>query len=318
MFHHITVLLEESVDALAIKPDGIYVDATLGGAGHSLRIAEQLGDSGRLICFDQDDKAIENAKSRLADHMHKVTIVRRNFRYVEEELEKLHISGIDGILFDLGVSSPQLDEADRGFSYHQDSRLDMRMDTTQPLSAYEVVNDYAFGDLARIFFKYGEEKFSKQIARAIEREREKAPIETTGQLVEIIKSAIPAAARRTGGHPAKRVFQAIRIEVNDELGAFEDALDGALRVLNMNGRLAVITFHSLEDRICKTFFKKWSETPPLPRGLPIVPDYLLPPLSLVKRKPIVPSDEELEQNRRARSSKLRVAEKVREPNQSLK
>ncbi|MGL4522443.1 MAG: 16S rRNA (cytosine(1402)-N(4))-methyltransferase RsmH [Bacilli bacterium] len=309
MFHHITVLLQESVDALNIKPDGKYVDATLGGAGHSLLIAQQLNENGRLFCFDQDDTAIAHAKQKLHEHMDKITIVRSNFRHMQSELEALGVDAVDGVLFDLGVSSPQLDEADRGFSYHQESRLDMRMDTTQSKDAYEVVNTYSFGDLARIFFTYGEEKFAKQIARNIEKQREIKPIESTGELVEIIKDSIPHAARRTGGHPAKRVFQAIRIEVNDELNAFSDALTGATAMLAPNGRLAVITFHSLEDRMCKKFMKEHSSLPALPRGLPIIPDHMKPELMLVTKKPIVPSENEVEANRRARSSKLRIAQK---------
>ncbi len=252
MFDHTTVLLKETVDGLNINPDGIYVDCTLGGAGHSEYLVKQLSPQGRLICFDQDTIAIENAKIRLADYLDRVTFVHSNFRYLKEELYKLNIYKVDGILYDLGVSSPQLDTPERGFSYHHDAPLDMRMDQTAELTAFHVVNEWSYEDLVRIFFRYGEEKFSKQVARKIEEARKKAPIETTGQLVELIKDGIPAAARRKGGHPAKRIFQAIRIAVNDELGAAEDSLVDAIELLKIGGRISVITFHSLEDRLCKT------------------------------------------------------------------
>lgn len=312
MFDHTTVLLKETVDGLNINPQGIYVDCTLGGAGHSEYLVQQLSSEGRLICFDQDTTAIENAKVRLADYLDRVTFVHSNFRYVKEELEKLNIQKIDGILYDLGVSSPQLDTPERGFSYHHDAPLDMRMDQTASLSAFHVVNEWAYEDLVRIFFRYGEEKFSKQIARKIEEARKNAPIETTGQLVELIKEGIPAPARRKGGHPAKRVFQAIRIAVNDELGAAEDSLVDAIDVLKVGGRISVITFHSLEDRLTKSIFKEASSLPDLPPGLPVIPDEYKPTLKLVTRKPIVPTDEELEQNNRSRSAKLRIAEKINE------
>ncbi|MFC7372071.1 16S rRNA (cytosine(1402)-N(4))-methyltransferase RsmH [Fictibacillus iocasae] len=308
MFDHITVLLKESVDALDVKPDGIYVDCTLGGAGHSALILSKL-TTGHLYAFDQDDKAIENAKEMLSAHEGKFTIIRSNFRYIKEELEHLGVTKVDGVLFDLGVSSPQLDEADRGFSYQHDAPLDMRMDQTAPLSAHEVVNEWPFEKLTRIFWQYGEEKFSKQIARKIEAHRTKKSIETTGELVEIIKEAIPAPARRTGGHPAKRTFQAIRIAVNDELNAFEEALKDSIDILKKGGRIAVITFHSLEDRACKTILKKESTGPELPPGLPIIPEEYKPTLKLITRKPILPSDQEVDDNRRSRSAKLRVAEK---------
>lgn len=312
MFDHTTVLLKETVDGLNINPQGIYVDCTLGGAGHSEYLVQQLSSEGRLICFDQDTTAIENAKVRLADYLDRVTFVHSNFRYVKEELQKLNIQKIDGILYDLGVSSPQLDTPERGFSYHHDAPLDMRMDQTAPLSAFHVVNEWAYEDLVRIFFRYGEEKFSKQIARKIEETRKTAPIETTGQLVELIKEGIPAPARRKGGHPAKRVFQAIRIAVNDELGAAEDSLVDALELLKVGGRISVITFHSLEDRLTKSIFKEASSLPDLPPGLPVIPDEYKPSLKLVTRKPIVPTDEELEKNNRSRSAKLRIAEKISE------
>jgi 16S rRNA (cytosine1402-N4)-methyltransferase len=311
MFNHTTVLLKETVDGLNIRPDGIYVDCTLGGAGHSEYILSKLSADGQLLAFDQDDIAIENAKKRLSGFEGNVTFIKSNFRHIKEELESRGIKAVDGVLYDLGVSSPQLDTPERGFSYHHDAPLDMRMDMQGDLSAYDVVNHWPFEQLVRIFFKYGEEKFSKQIARKIEAAREKTPITTTGELVELIKEGIPAPARRTGGHPAKRVFQAIRIAVNDELAAFEDSLKNAIDILNPAGRISVITFHSLEDRICKTIFKEASSGPDLPPGLPIIPEEYKPVLKLVNRKPIVPSEEELNLNNRSRSAKLRIAEKIK-------
>ncbi len=310
MFEHTTVLLKETVDGLNINPDGIYVDCTLGGAGHSEYLVKQLSSKGRLICFDQDTTAIENAKIRLADYLDRVTFVHSNFRYLKEELHNLGIFEVDGILYDLGVSSPQLDTPERGFSYNHDAPLDMRMDQTASLTAREVLNEWSYENLVRIFFRYGEEKFSKQIARKIEQAREKQPIETTGELVELIKAGIPAAARRKGGHPAKRVFQAIRIAVNDELGAAEDSLMDAIDLIKVGGRISVITFHSLEDRLTKTIFKEASSLPDLPHGLPVIPEHLKPTLKLVTRKPILPSEEELAYNNRSRSAKLRIAEKI--------
>ena len=310
MFDHTTVLLKETVDGLSINPDGTYVDCTLGGAGHSEYLVKQLSPNGRLICFDQDTVAIENAKVRLAPYLDRVTFVHSNFRYLKEELYALNIHKVDGILYDLGVSSPQLDTPERGFSYHHDAPLDMRMDQTAELTAFHVVNEWPYEDLVRIFFRYGEEKFSKQVARKIEQAREKAPIETTGELVELIKEGIPAAARRKGGHPAKRIFQAIRIAVNDELGAAEDSLVDAIDLLKVGGRISVITFHSLEDRLTKTIFKEASSLPELPPGLPVIPADMQPTLKLVTRKPILPSEEELEANNRSRSAKLRIAEKL--------
>lgn len=310
MFKHTTVLLNEAVDGLNIQPDGIYVDCTLGGAGHSELILSKLSDKGRLIAFDQDETAIMNAEKKLERYKDKLTIVKSNFSNLKEEIHNLGITNVDGVLYDLGVSSPQLDTPERGFSYHHDAPLDMRMDSDADISAYDVVNNWKYEDLVRIFFRYGEEKFSKQIARKIEAARETKPVETTGELVELIKDAIPAPARRKGGHPAKRVFQAIRIAVNDELGVFEDSIGQAISLLNQGGRISVITFHSLEDRICKAAFKKASDLPDLPPGLPIIPAEFQPELKLVTRKPIVPSDEELEENNRARSAKLRIAEKL--------
>lgn len=310
-FNHETVLLREATEGLNIKPDGIYVDCTLGGAGHAALILEQLSDEGHLYAFDQDSTAIEHAKILLKDQVtkKKITFIQSNFRYLKESLNELSISKVDGILYDLGVSSPQLDNAERGFSYHQDAVLDMRMNRDQELSAHDVVNKWAYSDLVRIFFRYGEEKFSKQIARKIEAHREAQPINTTQELVNIIKEAIPAPARRKGGHPAKRVFQAIRIAVNDELTSVEESLEQAVGLLTLEGRISVITFHSLEDRIVKQIFREYSKLPDVPRGLPVMPDFKKPALKLVNRKPILPSEEELEHNNRSRSAKLRIAEK---------
>ena len=310
MFHHTTVLLKETVDGLAIRPDGIYVDCTLGGAGHSEYLVQQLNENGRLICFDQDMTAIENAKLKLAPYLDRVTFVHANFRYLKDELYQIGIEKVDGILYDLGVSSPQLDTPERGFSYNYDAPLDMRMDQTSELTAYHVVNEWSYEKLLKIFFRYGEEKFSKPIARKIEKAREMEPIATTFQLVELIKEGIPAAARRTGGHPAKRIFQAIRIAVNDELGAAEDSLEDAIKLINVGGRVSVITFHSLEDRLTKTIFKEASSLPNLPPNLPVIPAGMEPMLKMVTRKPIVPSEEELAVNNRSRSAKLRIVEKL--------
>ncbi|MBC1523123.1 16S rRNA (cytosine(1402)-N(4))-methyltransferase RsmH [Listeria booriae] len=309
MFQHETVLLKETVDNLNIKPDGVYVDCTLGGAGHSAYLLSQLSESGHLFAFDQDSKALAHTIERLSEYAGQVTFIKSNFRYIKEALLEVGVTEVDGILYDLGVSSPQLDERERGFSYHQDAPLDMRMDQDAPLTARDVVNDWPYEDLVRIFFRYGEEKFSKQVAREIERRRELAPIETTGELVDCIKAAIPAPARRKGGHPAKRVFQAIRIAVNDELGAVEDSLKDAMELLKPGGRISVITFHSLEDRITKQIFTEQAKGPELPPGLPIIPDEYKPKMKLVTRKPILPSEEELTENNRARSAKLRVVER---------
>lgn len=310
MFDHYSVLKEETIEKMNIRPDGVYVDCTLGGGGHSEEIAKRL-TTGHLYAFDQDENALEAARSRLQDYEANITFIAANFRDLEKELQNHGVDHVDGILYDLGVSSPQLDVKERGFSYHQDAPLDMRMNQHESVSAYEIVNDWAYEDLVRIFFKYGEEKFSKQIARKIEKRREEGPITSTGELVELIKEGIPAAARRKGGHPAKRVFQAIRIAVNDELGAFLSSLDQAARYISTGGRIAAITFHSLEDRICKQAFKQWSTIPPLPKNLPVIPDEKQPPFQLVTRKPIEAVEEELEENRRSRSAKLRVVEKVR-------
>jgi 16S rRNA (cytosine1402-N4)-methyltransferase len=301
-------MLKETIDYLNIKEDGVYVDCTLGGAGHALYLLNQLNDEGRLIAIDQDTTAIENAKIVLKDHLHKVTFVHSNFRELPQILNDLDIEKVDGIYYDLGVSSPQLDVPERGFSYHHDAKLDMRMDQTQELTAYEVVNEWSFEDLVRIFHRYGEEKFAKQIARRIEQNRNQKEIETTLELVDSIKEGIPAKARRKGGHPAKRVFQAIRIAVNDELAAFEDSLEQAIELVKVGGRISVITFHSLEDRLCKQMFQEYEKGPEVPRGLPVIPEAYTPKLKRVNRKPIIASEEDTENNNRARSAKLRVAE----------
>lgn len=308
MFHHVSVMLNETIDYLNIKEDGVYVDCTLGGAGHALYLLNQLNDKGRLIAIDQDLTAIENAKEVLKEHLHKVTFVHNNFRELTNILNELEIEKVDGIYYDLGVSSPQLDVPERGFSYHNDAKLDMRMDQTQSLSAYEVVNQWSYEALVRIFFRYGEEKFSKQIARRIEAHREQQPIETTLELVDVIKEGIPAKARRKGGHPAKRVFQAIRIAVNDELSAFEDSVEQAIECVKVGGRISVITFHSLEDCLCKQIFQEFEKGPDVPRGLPVIPEAYTPKLKRVNRKPITATDDDLNENNRARSAKLRVAE----------
>ncbi|MFW3578528.1 16S rRNA (cytosine(1402)-N(4))-methyltransferase RsmH [Vagococcus fluvialis] len=311
-FEHVTVLLKETVDGLNIKPNGVYVDCTLGGAGHSQYLLSQLSKEGHLYAFDQDEKAIKHASAFLEKEVNegKVTFIRSNFRYLQEKLAEHGVTEIDGILYDLGVSSPQLDEGERGFSYHQDAPLDMRMDQSASLSAYEVINEYSYEQLVKIFFRYGEEKYSKQIARLIEKKRIDKKIETTGELVEIIKEGIPAPARRKGGHPAKRIFQAVRIEVNSELEVIGESIEQAIELLNDEGRISVITFHSLEDKIVKNIFKEYSQPQDLPPGLPMVPVEYQPTLKLVNRKPIVASDDELDENNRSRSAKLRIAEKI--------
>ncbi|NHN28666.1 16S rRNA (cytosine(1402)-N(4))-methyltransferase RsmH [Paenibacillus agricola] len=316
MFHHITVLKQEAVDGLNIKPEGVYVDCTLGGAGHSSEIVSRLGSEGLLIAFDQDDAALAHAQEQLSSRMDRVKLVRSNFRFLEQQLKlepRLMESGqpqVDGILFDLGVSSPQLDEAERGFSYNHDAALDMRMDQTAPLTAREIVNEWPEEEITRILFEYGEEKFSRRIASKIVAARAKGSIESTLQLVELIKEGIPAAARRTGPHPAKRSFQALRIAVNDELGVFEEALVQSIRCLAPGGRIAVITFHSLEDRICKQTFAKYLERCTCPPDFPMCVCGTKGIVKLVNRKPIEASEEELEANTRARSAKLRIAEKL--------
>ena len=311
-FKHITVLLNEAVDGLNIKLDGTYVDCTLGGGGHSGLILSKLSGNGKLYSFDQDITAINFNKDKFKEEneLGKINFIKSNFRNISEELNKRNISGVDGILYDLGVSSPQFDNADRGFSYNYDAPLDMRMDQSQSLTARDVVNDWSYEQLVRIFFRYGEEKFAKSIARRIEKVRQQTPIETTGQLVDLIKEAIPAKARRKGGHPAKKTFQAIRIAVNDELGALEESLEQALDLLNPGGRISVITFQSLEDRLVKVMFKQKTSLPELPPGLPVIPDSQKVEYKLITRKPIVPSEDEITHNNRAHSAKLRIIEKL--------
>ena len=310
-FHHVTVMLYETIDMLDVKPDGIYVDATLGGAGHSEYLLSKLSEKGHLYAFDQDQNAIDNAQKRLAPYIEKgmVTFIKDNFRNLRVRLHEAGVQEIDGICYDLGVSSPQLDQRERGFSYKKDAPLDMRMNQEANLTAYEVVNHYDYHELVRIFFKYGEDKFSKQIARKIEQAREQKPIETTTELAEIIKSAKPAKELKKKGHPAKQIFQAIRIEVNDELGAADESIQQAMDMLALDGRISVITFHSLEDRLTKQLFKEAS-TVEVPKGLPFIPDELKPKMELVSRKPILPSKAELEANNRSHSAKLRVARKI--------
>ncbi len=309
-FHHISILLNECLDALCIRPDGIYLDATLGGAGHSLHIAERLTGGGRLICTDRDDEALANAEKRLAGVRERVTLVKSDFRRLDKVLLDLGLDGVDGILFDLGVSSPQLDEAERGFSYMQDAPLDMRMDRQQKLTAYDVVNGWSREDIRKILFEYGEERYAPLIAAAIERHRAEKPIETTGELVDIIRAAMPAAARREKQHPAKRSFQAIRIAVNDELGAVREAMGKAVDALHPGGRLAVITFHSLEDRIVKDVFKQAAQGCTCPPDFPVCVCGKKPRVKLISRKPIIPGADEVHENARARSAKLRVCEKL--------
>ncbi|MCI1634466.1 MAG: 16S rRNA (cytosine(1402)-N(4))-methyltransferase RsmH [Liquorilactobacillus nagelii] len=306
-FVHKTVLLQEAVSSLQVKPDGKYVDCTLGGGGHSTLIAQKLTSAGHLYAFDQDETAIQFNLPRFKNLP--VTLIAANFREIKRKLTDLNVNKVDGILYDLGVSSPQFDDAKRGFSYRFDAPLDMRMDRSQKLNAEIVVNDWPYEKLVKIFWRYGEEKYAKSIARHIEKARIIAPIKTTGELVELIKAAIPARARRTGGHPAKRVFQAIRIAVNDELGALEDSLSQALDLLSPGGRICVITFQSLEDRLVKTMFKEKTSLPDLPAGLPVVPIEMEPNYRLVTRKPILPTEVELEHNHRAHSARLRIIER---------
>ena len=306
---HKPVLLEECLEALAIRPEGTYVDGTPGRAGHSLEIVKRL-TTGRLIGIDQDAAAIEAAQVRLADYMDKVTLVRSNFSHLGEILQELQVDGVDGMLFDLGVSSPQLDDPARGFSYMHDAPLDMRMDERAPLSARDVVNDWSQEELRRILYEYGEERYAPAIARAICRRREEQPIETTFELVDIIKSAMPAAALREKQHPAKRSFQAIRIAVNGELDVLPPMLEAAADGLRPGGRLAVISFHSLEDRIVKKTMQELSRGCICPPEFPVCVCGRKPKVKLITRKPIVSKEAELEDNPRARSAKLRVAERV--------
>lgn len=307
---HISVLLEESINSLNIKEDGTYVDCTLGYAGHSSEILKRI-KRGSLFAFDQDQEAINYSTKKLSSVGSNFTIIKSNFSYLKEKLAEKNIEKVDGILFDLGVSSPQLDEKERGFSYHEDARLDMRMDRDKEFSAYELVNTYSEKDLARIFFQFGEEKYSNSIARNIVKERESKPIETTLQLVEVIKHSVPEKYSREK-HPARKVFQAIRIEVNHELDILEQSLKDAASILEIGGRLSVITFHSLEDRIVKNLFKELTDIDSKVKGLPNIPEAYLPEYRLITTKAISPSQEELEMNNRSRSSKLRVIERIRE------
>lgn len=306
---HISVLLEEAIQGLNLKEDGIYVDCTLGYAGHSSEILKRVR-RGCLFAFDQDSDAIKYSREKLSKIGDNFTIIYSNFVNIKEELLKRDVTKVDGILFDLGVSSVQLDEADRGFSYHQDAHLDMRMDRNQKLSAYEVVNNYEEAKLRDIFFKYGEEKYSSSIARAIVKYRENKKIETTLELVEVIKSAMPMKAKRDK-HPARKVFQAIRIEVNHELDILDKAIRDSLDLLDINGRLAIITFHSLEDRIVKNIFKEVTHIDERVKGLPNIPEEYLSNFKLVNNKAIIPSDTELDNNNRSRSAKLRIIERIR-------
>ena len=308
-YGHVPVLLQECLDALNIRPDGIYVDGTLGRAGHSLEIVKRL-TTGRLIGIDRDETAIAAAQERLADYRDRVTLVHSNFDRIGDILAELHIDGADGMLFDLGVSSPQLDDAERGFSYMHDAPLDMRMDRSAYLTAREVVNGWSYEELRRILFEYGEERYAPAIARRIVQTREQRPIETTLELVEVIKSAMPPAALREKQHPAKRSFQAIRIAVNGELDALPPMLVSATEHLKPGGRLAVISFHSLEDRIIKKTMQELATGCTCPPEFPVCVCGKKPRLRLVSRKPIVSGAEELAHNPRARSAKLRVAEKV--------
>ena len=312
-FKHVTVLLNEAVENLKIKPDGVYVDCTLGGGGHTRKILSQLNENGRLFSFDQDRTAIEYNQKSLDTQLQsgKLTLVKDNFRNIKKRLNDFGVSKIDGAVYDLGVSSPQFDVAQRGFSYKLEAPLDMRMDQGQALTAKQIVNEWSFNDLVRIFSRYGEEKFAKSIARKIEKQRQLQPIQTTTELVEVIKAGIPARARRTGGHPAKRVFQALRIAVNDELGALETSLEQVLEMLNIDGRVSVITFQSLEDRLVKSMFKEKTSLPDLPQGLPVIPQGMEVDYRLANRKPILPTKSEIETNHRAHSAKLRVSERIK-------
>lgn len=310
IFEHKSVLLYETVDSLNIKPDGIYVDGTLGGGGHAYEVASRLGENGRLIGIDQDADAIKAATERLAPFKEKVTIVRSNYRNIREVLEGLGIQKVDGIYLDLGVSSYQLDTAERGFTYRENAPLDMRMDQRNDKTAADIVNDYSEMELFRVIRDYGEDKFAKNIAKHIVRARENGRIETTDQLVEIIKAAIPAKMRAEGGHPAKRTFQAIRIELNKELEVLTESIDTMIDLLNPEGRLSIITFHSLEDRIVKTRFRTNENPCTCPPSLPVCVCGKKSKGKVVTRKPIVPDDQEIEENKRSKSSKLRVFERA--------
>ena len=309
IFEHKSVLLYETVDSLNIKPDGIYVDGTLGGGGHAFEVASRLGENGRLIGIDQDADAIKAATERLEPFKEKVTIVRSNYRNIREVLTGLGIQKVDGIYLDLGVSSYQLDTAERGFTYRENAPLDMRMDQRNEKTAADIVNDYTEMELFRVIRDYGEDKFAKNIAKHIARARENGRIETTDQLVEIIKAAIPAKMRMEGGHPAKRTFQAIRIELNKELEVLTDSIDTMIDLLNPDGRLSIITFHSLEDRIVKLRFRDNENPCVCPPNLPVCVCGKKSKGKVITRKPIIPADEEIEENKRSKSSKLRVFER---------
>lgn len=309
-FKHKSVLLYETVDQLNIKPDGIYVDGTLGGGGHSYEIASRLSDKGRLIGIDQDEDAIKAASERLKPFMDRVTIVRNNYCNMDKVLDELSIDKVDGIMLDLGVSSYQLDTAERGFTYNVDAKLDMRMDQRQEVTARDIVNDYSEYDLYRIIRDYGEDRFAKNIAKHIVATRQKKPIETTFELNEIIKAAIPMKVRATGGHPSKRTYQAIRIELNRELEVLENSIDMMIDRLNKEGRLCIITFHSLEDRIVKVRYKNNENPCTCPPSFPTCVCGKKSKGKVITRKPIIPSEEELEENSRSKSSKLRVFERA--------
>lgn len=306
---HYSVLLNESIDALNIKNDGLYVDCTLGGGGHSSKILEKI-PNGHLYAFDQDEMAIEVARKRLSSIANNFTIINRNFETIKESLEENHITKVNGIIYDLGVSSFQFDLPERGFSYRFDARLDMRMDLRQDLDAYYIVNNYSEEDLANIFYKYGEDKNSRLIARKIVQIRKNKPIETTFELVDVIKNALPAKILRQNSHPAKQVFQALRIEVNGELAVLEKSLRNALELLDVGGRCVVITFHSLEDRIVKNIFKEYT-TLNLPKGLPFIPEGYEIKYQLVNHHVILPSNEELTINNRSHSAKMRIIERIK-------
>lgn len=309
-FSHRSVLLDECIESLNIKPDGIYVDGTAGGGGHSLEIVKRLTNGGRLIAIDRDDAAIAAATERLSEYLDRVTFVRNNFSSAADVCRELGIEKIDGILLDLGVSSYQLDTAERGFSHNNDAPLDMRMDRRGDLDAYTVVNTYSFEELKRVIWEYGEERFAPKIASMIVKRREIKPIESTGELVDVIKSAIPAAAREGGHHPAKRTFQAIRIEVNGELDAIAPAIKNAKNIMAGGGRIVIITFHSLEDRIVKQTYADMASGCACPKNLPICVCGKKPEVKVLTKKPILPSERELEENPRSRSAKLRVCEKL--------
>ena len=309
-FKHTSVLLHETVDGLNVRPDGIYVDGTLGGGGHAFEVCTRLGDKGRFIGIDQDAAAIEAAGKRLEGFGEKVTIIRSNYRDMKPQLQNIGVDKVDGIVIDLGVSSYQLDTAERGFSYRVDAPLDMRMDQRQKMTARDIVNSYSEAELYRVIRDYGEDRFAKNIAKHIVLEREKAPIETTGQLNEIIRRAIPMKIQKTSGHPSKRTFQAVRIELNHELDVLRDSLDEMIDILNPGGRICIITFHSLEDRIVKSAFRKNENPCTCPSHFPVCVCGKVSKGKVVTRKPILPSEEEMEENSRSKSAKLRIFERA--------